>query len=161
VFFILLIPVLFITGTISMTLLKKISFYILLLSSFLMGLYGIGLIIKPGLMLSGLEQYSSTILTNQNTFFQKNIAMLIQLLGCFNIVAAVSGIIAIAGYKKTKTLKYLLIIFCCNIVAYGCSVTFDLTTGVIGIIEMIEIVVFFLSLFALINFVYNFKRNDG
>jgi hypothetical protein len=131
------------------------------LNSILMGLYGIGLIIKPGLMISGLEQYSATILTNQNTFFQKYIVMLIQLLGCFNMVAAVSGIIAIAGYKKNKTLKYLLIIFCCNIIAYGFSVTFDLTTGVIGIIEVIEIVVFFLSVFALINFVYNFKRNDG
>jgi hypothetical protein len=126
-----------------------------------MGLYGIGLILKPGLMLSGLELYSSTSITNQNTFFQKHIAMLIQLLGCFNIVAAVSGLIAIAGYKKTKMLKYLLIIFFCNIIAYGSSVAFDLTTGLIGIIEVIEIVVFFLSLFAFINFVYNFKRNDG
>jgi hypothetical protein len=144
-----------------MALLKKISFYILLLNSTLMGLYGIGLIIKPGLMLSGLEQHSSTILTNQNTFFQKNIAMVIQLLGCFNMVAAASGIIALAGYMKNKTLKYLFVIFFCSIIAYGCSVAFDLTTGVISIIEMIEIGIFFLSLFAFLNIVYNFKRNDG
>jgi hypothetical protein len=144
-----------------MTLLKKISFYILLLNSILMGLYGIGLILKPGLMISGLELYSATSITNQNTFFGKYIVMLIQLLGCFNMVAAVSGIIAIAGYKKNKTLKYLFIIFFCNIIAYGCSVAFDLTTGIIGIIEVIEIVVFFLSLFAFLTIIYNFKRNDG
>jgi hypothetical protein len=123
-----------------------------------MGLYGIGLIIKPGLMISGLEQYSTTIFINQNTFFQKYIVMLIQLLGCFNIVVAVSGLIAILGYQKNRVLKYLFIIFFTNIAAYGCSVAFDLTTGVIGIIEVVEIAVFFLSLIAFIILAYGSNK---
>jgi hypothetical protein len=129
---------------------KKIPFFILILNSLLIGLYGIGIIIKPQLMISGLEQYSSTGFTNQNSLFQKYIIMLIQLLGCFNIGTTVSGIIAITGYKKTKLLKFLVIIFFSNIAAYGCSVTFDLTTGVIGIIEVVEIAMFFLSLIAFV-----------
>ncbi len=123
-----------------------------------MGFYGIGLIIKPGLMISGLEQYSSTVLTNQNIFFQKYIVMLIQLLGCFNIVAAVSGLIAILGYQKNRLRKYLFIIFFTNIAAYGCSVTFDITTVVISIIEVVEITVFFLSLIAFIILAYGSKK---
>lgn len=132
--------------------LKKISLFILLLNSLLMGLYGIGLIIKPGLIISGLEKYSTTVFIKQNTFFQKYVVILIQLPGCFNIAAAVSGIIALPGYKKTKLLKFLVIIFFSNIAAYGCSVAFDLTTGVIGIIEIIEIAVLFLSTVTFILF---------
>jgi hypothetical protein len=48
---------------------KKISLFMLMLNSLLMGVYGIGLIVKPGLIISGLEQYSSTVFTNQNRFF--------------------------------------------------------------------------------------------
>jgi hypothetical protein len=80
--------------------------------------------------------------------------MLIQLLGCFNIVVAVTGLIAILGYRKNVSLKYLFIIFFANIAAYGCSIAFDLTTGVIGIIEVVEIAVFFLSLIVFIILAY-------
>ncbi len=113
-----------------------------------MGLYGIGIIVKPQLIIGGLELYATTIFTQQNSHFQNYITLLIQLLGCFNIALAVSGIVAIRGYLKSKLSLFLWVIFFSNIVAYGCSVAFDLTTGVIGIIEVVEIVVFILSLIA-------------
>jgi hypothetical protein len=127
--------------------LKKIFFFILLINSILMGLYGIGIIVKPQLIIGGLELYATTTFTKQNGSFQNYIILLIQLLGCFNIVAAVSGIAAIRGYSKSKLSIFLWVIFFSNIVAYGCSVAFDLATAVIGIIEVVEIVVFFPSLF--------------
>jgi hypothetical protein len=120
-----------------------------------MGLYGIGIIVKPQLIIGGLELYSTTIFTKQNSNFQNYIILLVQLLGCFNIVAAVSGIAAIRGYLKSKLSVFLWVIFFSNIVAYGYSVAFDLTTGVIGIIEVVEIVVFFLSLIAFLIVLYD------
>lgn len=126
-----------------------------------MGLYGIGIIVKPQLIIRGLELYATTIFTKQNSYFQNYIILLIQLLGCFNIVAAVSGIAAIRGYLKHNLSIFLWVIFFSNIVAYGCSVAFDLTTGVIGIIEVVEIVVFVLSLIAFIVIVYeNCIKNE-
>jgi hypothetical protein len=106
-------------------------------------LIGIVLIIKPGLIISDIVKYSSAIFINPNSFLKKHIIMLIQLPGCFNIAAAVSGAIAILGYRKNRVLKYLLIIFFSKIADYGCSAAFDLTAGVIGIIEVIEIPVLF------------------
>jgi hypothetical protein len=134
--------------------LKRISFIILFINSLLMWLYGVGIIVKPQLIIGGLEVYATTIFTKQNSYFQNYIILLIQLLGCFNIVAAVSGIAAIRGYLKHKLHLFLWAIFFCNIVAYGCSVSFDLTTGVIGIIEVVEIVVFVLSLIAFMIIAY-------
>jgi hypothetical protein len=139
---------------------KEASFFILLLNSALMGLYGIGLIFNPKLIITGLERYSSIIFTNQSSHLQKYIVMLIQLLGCFNIVTAISAIIAIVGYRKNWLLKYLLIIFFCNIITYGCSVAFDLAVGVIGIIEEIEIGVFLLSLGAFVVFSYDRNKKS-
>jgi hypothetical protein len=135
--------------------LKKIPFFILLTNSILMGLYGISIIVKPQLIIGGLELYSTTIFTKQNSNFQNYIILLIQLLGCFNIVAAVSGIAAIRGYLTHKLPIFLWVIFFSNIVAYGCSVAFDLTTAIIGIIEVVEIIVFVFSLIAFLMIVYD------
>jgi hypothetical protein len=135
--------------------LKKIAIFTLLINCILMGLYGIGIIVKPQLIIKGLELYSTTIFTKQNSYFQNYIILLIQLLGCFNIVAAVSGIDAIRGYLKRKLSIFLWVIFFSNIVAYGCSVAFDLTTAVIGIIEVVEIIVFAFSLIAFLIIFYD------
>jgi hypothetical protein len=125
-----------------------------------MGLYGIGIIVKPQLIIGGLEQYAPIIFTKQNSYFQNYGILLIRLLGCFNIVAAVSGIIAIRGYLNYKRSIFLVIIFFSNIIAYACSIVFDLTTGVIGIVEVAEIAVFFLSLIAFFIIIYKTCRRN-
>jgi hypothetical protein len=90
----------------------------------------------------------------------KYITMLIQLIGSFNIVAGVIGVIAIYKSFKIKEQWLLGIIFITNIIAYAAPITFDLTTGVITWIEIIEIVIFLLTAVAFVVLLGDFKSSS-
>ncbi len=139
----------------------KIARYILLLSSLLMVLYGIQIILMPHFISDNLEVYANLdwgTLDNISHNLAKYITLLILLLGCFNIITGVVGFIAIYKSFKIKEQWLLLVIFITNIVAYAAPVTFDLTTGVIGWIEIVEIVSFLLTAMAFIVLMGDFKR---
>ncbi|MDH3651977.1 MAG: hypothetical protein OEQ53_19985, partial [Saprospiraceae bacterium] len=132
---------------------SRVARYILMLNSSLMILYGLGVILLPNLITDNLEIYSALNwihLREESPLFVEYIVRLVFLLGVFNILLGSSGLIAVyqSFHKKGKWL--LAIILLTNILGYLAPVLFDLTTGVITYIEVIEMISFTLAVISIL-----------
>ncbi len=116
-------------------------------------LYGLGVIVKPSLITDNLETYSNLELETFGNSYQnlvRYIVRLILLIGCFNIIIGTIGVIAVYESFRVKQKWLLAILFLTNVLGYLAPVLFDIVTGVITYIEVMEMVSFILTIIALI-----------
>lgn len=139
----------------------KLARIILIISSAFIMVYGIMIIFKPAFITHNLEIYANVDLTNfENKPMVDWISMAMQLLGCFNIIAGLVGIIVVYKSFVLKEKWLLIIIFFTTIFGYAAPVTFDLKTGVIRWMEIIELISFSLTVIAFIILLWEFNKSS-
>jgi len=142
----------------------RIARYILFVGSTLILIYGVIILFLPSFILDNLELYANVELKELQEEQQKMaewLVMAMQLLGCFNIIAGLVGQIAIYKSFKIKGKWLLLIIFISAVLGYIAPISFDLRTGVVRWMEVIELITFGLTLVAFVILLAEPYQDEG
>ncbi len=143
---------------------QRIARYVLLLSAFLMVLYGLVVLFQPNLFTDNLELYSGISmeeLARSNKRLSNYIDMVIRLNGALNILIGTTGLIAVYQSFRKREKWILWIIVVTIIFGYLAPMTFDQITGVIRYPEIIEIIAFVCSFIAIVIIWPEFQKTKG
>ena len=117
-------------------------------------LYGVIALIQPGILLEpflvDVYQFPAEA-TNAITY----LSGLYRLLGYFNIIPGVLGLLILYRYWITQHSWYLRIVITSTILTYLGPVIFDNTVGSIGFFEILEHILFVMILISGINMLKN------
>lgn len=108
-------------------------------------LYGISAIVEPGILLEPFSAYVYQF-PAEATGATHYLAALYRLLGYFNIVPGVFGLVLLHRYWVTQQEWYARIVVASTALTYVGPVVFDNTAGTIGFFEILEHVLFALVL---------------
>lgn len=131
----------------------KIARYVLMITAFLMALYGIKVIYNPYLFTNNMEIYAKVTMARLEVTYPRlteYIDMLIKLIGGFNIIIGMVSFFTVYKSFKIKEKWLLVIIFLTSILGYVAPVSFDVISGVIEPTEIVEITGFGLIIIAFI-----------
>lgn len=108
-------------------------------------LYGVSAIVEPGIL---LEPFSAHVyqFPAEATGATNYLAALYRLIGYFNIVPGVFGLILLSRYWATRQAWYARLVVASTALTYVGPVVFDNTAGTIGFFEILEHVLFALVL---------------
>ena len=139
----------------------KIARYVLIFSAVLLIAYSAMVIVDPSIITHNLEQYANVELENLDHKYDRMVDWIfkaMQNLGWFNIIAGLVGFIAIIKSFTMREPWILSVIFISIIIGYASPVTFDLRTGIIRWMEVIELVSFVGTLIAFIILFLDFRK---